>query len=575
MLACCLAACQVQENEVDDSLPVKEAQRKTVHFRSSPLETRTAFAEPSIEDGVASYPTYWTENDTEVAVSVNYSAAVGAEVQPSEDFTRADFDADFTDVEASSPFTFYVLSPASALEAVSLSRKALTIDVPSVQTPIATSADEAAQILFAKSDAAETLPEQVDVHFSHVTGYGRMTLKNLPEGVTVTSVSLTSSEQPWVGTWYYNTEDGTVEAKEASSTITIKTDASGDVWFACAPVDMKGKKLRISVATDAGTYEKEITLTSKNVDFTSGKVYKFSVNFSGIEPVKNSKVYRLVTDASALEAGKEVLIVNTAATYAAGSSSGNNRPAVSVTVTDGVIDGETLPSSVEVYTLEEGNTTGTWSFKNGNGYYLATTSSTSNNYLQTSTTTKNGYDSWHVTISTDGTAVVRAVSTVTSQGRTNYKHIRYNSNQSTNLLFSAYKSTSATSCSTQNTTAVAIYMEDYEGGARSDDPILDEEVFGAYLTTGNRVYEQGIHQLSREYSGTSVNFAILNPAGYSIYEFSGIPASAATGDSFTLTLNLITGRNASATDYNVTVVGESGAKLWLTDGAGNGFIVKR
>lgn len=579
VLAGGLASCKVQEMEV--ALPVQR-NGATVHFSAAPLESRTAFGEPSSEDGVLSYPTLWTANDTEVGVSLNFAAPVAAAVRPSDNFVRADFDADFDGVAADAPYTFYVMSPASALASVSESRRALAFTVPAVQTPSANSVDEAAQLLVARSGEYGQMPEEVEVRFSHLTAYGRLTVKNLPDPVTVTSVSLVSPEQPWAGAWYYNPEDGSVEAKEASSSITVKTDGTGDIWFACAPVDMKGKKLKVSVNTDLGVFEKEITLSGKNVDFSSGHVYRFSVNMDGIEPLKQSKVYRLVKDASALEAGKEVLIVNLTGTHAIGpsSSNNNNKTAKAVTVTNGTIDSGSLGSDVQVFVLEEGSESGSWSFSTGSGY-LGTTSSTSNNYLRT-LTTKDGWSSWTVGISSgDGTAVVSSVSTASSgwfSQTTYYKQIRYNGSSSSNLLFSAYRSTSRTSweSSSTDTSPIAIYMEDYVGGSTDDDPVLAEDAYGAYLATGSTVYAPGVNQLSREYGEGTVTFALLSLVENSVLEFAGIPESAALGDGFTLTLVERHGQKVASTqEYTVKVVGEAGAKLWLSDGTGNGFIVKR
>ena len=75
VLAGCLSACATQE--VEAPLPVKE-QGTRVHFTAGSLQTKTAFAEPTVEDGVATYPTRWTANDTEVAISLNYETAIAA-----------------------------------------------------------------------------------------------------------------------------------------------------------------------------------------------------------------------------------------------------------------------------------------------------------------------------------------------------------------------------------------------------------------------------------------------------------------------------------------------------------------
>ena len=564
VLAGCLSACATQELEAP--LPVKE-QGTRVHFTAGSLQTKTAFAEPTVEDGVATYPTRWTANDTEVAISLNYETAIAAGVVPSADFTQADFEADFAESKASAPYTFYVLSPASALKAVSASRKALTVEIPAVQTPIATSVDEAAQILVAKSAESQTLPEKVDVHFAHLTGYGRLTLKNLPEGVT--SVTLVSPEQPWAGTWYYNTEDGSVEAKEASSSITLKTDGTGDIWFACAPVDMKGKKLKVSATTANGVYEREITLSGKNVDFTAGHVYKFSVNMADATFVENTKevYYELVTDASTLKAGDEVIIANVVGgkvtDYDAISTAQNtnNRKTTAVTVKDQKIYDPA--EDVAVFTVKAGLANGTWAFYHENDGYLANQSGNSNRLVYVSSVTSNA--SFTVSIS-NGAATVKA-----SAGQRSYMLYNYNNGSP---LFSCYQ---GTSISNSITSLVALYRKtEGEAVPSSDDPILKEETFGVYLNGNNTVYVKGSQQLSREYQGDKVNFAILDAEAQTVIEFSGIPAAATMGDSFTLVLRTVEGKKTTSTQsYTVTVVGEAGAKLWLSDGAGNGFIVKR
>lgn len=563
--AVALSACAQQE-QLAPSLVQKGTR---VHFSAAPLQTKTAFGEPTAEDGILSYPTLWTENDTQVAISLNLTPAVQADVVPSDDFTRADFEADFADSETSAPYTFYALSPASALEGVSPSRKALTFSVPAVQTPLPLSADEAAQLLVAKTEAADALPENVDVHFSHLTGYGRLTLKNLPEDAEISSVTLISPAQPWAGTWYYSTEDGTVEAKEASSSITLKTNATEDLWFACVPVDMKGKTLKISVATPTGKYEREITLNGKNVDFSAGHVYKFSVNMEDATFVENKKdiYYELVTDASSLKAGDEVIIANVlgdkiSGNYAISTTQNNrNRPATEVTLEDDKIYDPS--DEVEIFTIESGSTSGTWSFKTHDEKYISCATGNSNQLI--SNTNKSGYSSWTLSIS-GGKATMKA-----AQGSRPY--LLYNENNGS-PIFSCYTGTSVTGTTTS---LVALYRKtESEASPASDDPILKEEVFGAYLNGVNTLYEKGIHQLSREYTGNTVTFALLDHAQNTIYEFLGIPAAAAQGDAFTLTFKERHGAKAiSSADYPVTVVGEAGAKLWLSDGVGNGFIVKR
>ncbi len=77
----------------------------------------------------------------------------------------------------------------------------------------------------------------------------------------------------------------------------------------------------------------------------------------------------LVTDASTLQAGDQVIIANAAADHALGTTQNkNNRAAVTVTASEGSI---TLPSEVQKLTLENVTTYGPWAFKTGSGSVYA------------------------------------------------------------------------------------------------------------------------------------------------------------------------------------------------------------
>ena len=60
------AGCRNVEQELPETGSVK-----TVHFRAATADTRTAFTEAV--DGV--YQTLWTENDSEILLSLNYGKA--------------------------------------------------------------------------------------------------------------------------------------------------------------------------------------------------------------------------------------------------------------------------------------------------------------------------------------------------------------------------------------------------------------------------------------------------------------------------------------------------------------------
>ena len=214
-----LAGCRNVEQEVPETSSVK-----TVRFLAGTATTRTAFAEAV--DGV--YQTLWTENDSDVLLSLNYGKAEASAVTPSADGTTATFEASFDASAASAPYTFYAVSPASAARAISPSRSAWSVYIAADQKPLATSVDEAAQLLVAKSAASTTLPAEVNLHFSHLTAYGRIALKNLDLGEAVVNKAELVFSSPVVGEWYW-AEDGTLTSNGASHTITLDTDASGDL----------------------------------------------------------------------------------------------------------------------------------------------------------------------------------------------------------------------------------------------------------------------------------------------------------------------------------------------------------
>ena len=366
---------------------------RTVRFTARQPETRSTFDDAI--DGL--YPTRWTERDTAVAVALNYGPASAAKAVPSPDGRKAEIEYSF--IETASEYCFHALTPASAAQTLSASRKGWLVRIPAVQTPLPNSPDEAAQILAATSETSATVPEELNLDFYHVTSYGRLTLEGLSDKIKVRSVTL-SCRVPLSGTWDYfldGSSAGTLEPREASSSITLMTSAKENIWFACAPGDVSGAEMRVSVKTSLGLYEKTIQF-HEDRSFKPGKVASFSVDFSGIKP------------------GKE----------------------------------------------------------------------------------QQGIDS-----------------------------------------------------------------------------LLESERYGAYLAEGNHLWQPGF-QLSREYDARGrVTFAILDPEGYTTFEFGGIPVNPIVGDRFTLSFSILQGPSVSRNTYAVTVLKADAAKLWLSDIQGNGFIVKK
>ena len=539
-----LAGCRtVQEQEIPAASSVK-----TVRFHAATAETRTAFAEPV--NGV--YETLWTGNDSDILLSLNYGKAAAAAVKVSPDGRTATFEAAFEASSTSSPYTFYAVSPASAARAISPSRKAWSVSIAANQTPSAHSVDEAAQLLVAKTDASAKLPDEMDLHFSHLTAYGRIALKNLAlDDAIVRKVDLIFST-PVVGEWYWG-EDGTLTANGDSHTITLHTDAFDDLWFACAPVDVSGKTLKVVVFTSKGNLTKEITFPQGR-SFASGKVARFSVDMTGVV-FQRENLYFPLTDVTVMKEGDKFLILDASETYALGAQSSKgtaHRDRVSISVEDGcIVD----TGDATVLELRRGVSAGTWSFHTGSGYLAA--DKTGNALREIAG--RSDYSSWTISIS-GKEATMKA-----EKGESTY--LRYN------------QSSPRFSCYSSPTTEKGIILYRLAKPATEDvqdDPLTAQSEYGSYLKKAERKYVKGVDQLLRSYPDGKLEFVILKASTKEQLVISGFDPNLRKGDLATVSVHYRQGLNVLLDEtFALTVVKEEGPTVWLGDGSGQGFILKK
>lgn len=560
--ALALFSCVRLELEPDPAAEMDPADGRVVHFRAVQVDTKAQFG--ALEDGA--YPTLWTANDSQVKLSLNYGGAVAADVVPSADFRSAAFDAtiDFTDVEG--PFTFYSVSPASAAAALSPSREAWKVTIPCEQTPTAGSVDETGIILAATSIAygEETEVNVVDLLFEHLTAYGRMSFLNLPQGTSVLSVEMTVDACPFVGDWYWKTDGTTLTDYGASSTLTINTSRSSDIWFSCAPVDMSGKLVTFTVNTTAGKYERLMEFPDNSV-FEAGQAAVFAVDMDLTNPdlitqftPSVDEPFTLVTDVSSLQAGNEVLLVYTAGSKALGaiSDNGNFRQPVDITISNGSIESV---GDATILTLVAGTASGTWAFKDGDNYLASPTAS--ENYLVNSGSV-NANSSWSINIDGNGLATVQAQ----AGGRT---YMLYNISSP---RFACYDASSKSGMS-----SVSIYRR--SGGAASTvDPMLARSEYGCYLGAGFEwILNPTSDQVTRAYDGDGVlTYTLINASDVEELEVRGYTKSKTKGSHITVTVQWRKGyASVLSTSYSMTLIKEEGPKVWLSDGMGNGFIIKK
>ena len=170
---------------------------------------------------------------------------------------------------------------------------------------------------------------------------------------------------------------------------------------------------------------KDVTVTYTEGGVTEETTYQITITE---KPAEGEPVWTLVTDASSLAAGDQIVIVAKDYNYALSTTQNkNNRGQASVTKNGNTI---TLGSDVQKLTLETGNVSSTFAFNTGSGYLYA--ASSSSNYLKTETKLS-ANSSWSVTIAADGTA------TVVAKGSNTRNTMQYNPSSS---IFACYSSAS-------------------------------------------------------------------------------------------------------------------------------------
>lgn len=261
--------------------------KHVVEFTAEPADSRTAFGDKT-ENGT--YPTFWTAEDkVHVWKDGDYSAS-SADVTPSADGRTAKFSIEMT-IPTGGGNTVCYNAVTTNKGRLYGSRKEYDIVIPSSQTPTAASCDSAAQFAFATSGEVGADATSVNLHFKHITAYGKFSIKNLAaDAGAVTSVSISASESMTGGfEVYYQESPMRLKAtRSATSKIAINTASLDDIWFACVPVDLSGTTLEIKVVAENGDYTKKIDLTGKTLKFEAGKVSEFSVDMAGITPPKTA-----------------------------------------------------------------------------------------------------------------------------------------------------------------------------------------------------------------------------------------------------------------------------------------------
>lgn len=288
--AIAFSSCNKVEPQGQDINDVNVEKSSVFHITASTIETKSVFGDKV--DGA--YPTKWTDNTT-VAFSrdeANPVEGVPTLVNGGESATfEVELEGDNEEgiVYAFSPKGVHNSDPSKVVPGFTSINKTyhdIYLNIPSEQTPLANSVDEAAQALF--GSAAYSNGEcNLDMSFSHVVAYGKMAITNFAGG-DITSIEITFPENVVGGSCYFyytGDKEGTISNMNGK-TITLNPDNIVDnvFWFALAPTAGDAGSMEIVITDDEeDTYTKTIDLTKKVLPFVKGQVSSFTANFSGIE----------------------------------------------------------------------------------------------------------------------------------------------------------------------------------------------------------------------------------------------------------------------------------------------------
>ena len=322
-------------------------------------------------------------------------------------------------------------------------------------------------------------------------------------------------------------------------------------WITVAPATkgLEDKPFTVTVAANESTDPREGTITFSSGELQQVVTVTQEAKEAILPPV--SGAFELLTDASLLQAGDQILIVNQAKSHAMGAQNGTYRSRVSVTIVDDTVSdpGE----DVAVITLE--GEEGAWNLKVSNGY-LAAQNESKNQLLTVDNVTD--FAKWSIVLDADGLATIKAAA-----GARNT--LLYNS-QSGAERFSCYADTGNT------TKEVLIY---HKLGTPAT-PVTQYDALGLYLGKQERIYQAGADQYVRSYEGSALQFILMDPQNLEQVKLSGFTTALQPGDAVTVSVNWKKNKTQVVEkDYPMTVLKDQDGKLWVGDAKGRGVIIRK
>ncbi len=268
------------------------------------------------------------------------------------------------------------------------------------------------EVSFTRNSSANFLAQEITVNYeTSSSGSG--------SEETVASVTLTPNAKDFgtVNVGDNPSQEFTITTENTTATLTASID--DDTNYAVSAIT--GNKVTVTYQPQsADTHTAVLTIKA-------GEEATATVNLTGKAVQALEGTWILVTDASSLKAGDEIIIAAKDYNVALSTTQkSNNRGEVEITKTDNTI---TATSEAQVLTLQTGTKEGTLALSTGAGYLYA--ASTSDNHLKTETELSDN-SSWVITIE-------NGVASLTAQGTNTRNVMQYNQSSK---LFACYSSAS-------------------------------------------------------------------------------------------------------------------------------------
>lgn len=311
-----LTACQ---NDFEEQVQVKDS--VVVNFVADSAESRT-----SVDTSGATPVFSWNAEESFAVLEQTTSLAEATAVEYTKVDGKANIKATFMANHDKSDYKYVTIYPASGYAGGAESIESVTLNLPSVQTMAEGSYDPAADLMVSEVVKTSAQPTEAQmVRFTRLAAVVKMSLKNfgVALGDKVQSVTFEANGKALAGKVSVNFadlfEEGGVTHKltaaaEMSSSVTVNTTSSGDIYFTTLPTTLAaGDAYAITIVTDKYLYVKKGTIPAeKTLTFAAGMVTRFGVDMNGVAP---SNKWKLVKDASTLRSGDVVTFVNAAATF--------------------------------------------------------------------------------------------------------------------------------------------------------------------------------------------------------------------------------------------------------------------